>query len=338
MNAAIGAVGKGVTYTEPLEQIPDSKTQTQSIRDLRDALKGEQVDVLLILGGNPVYETPADLDFAKTLTDFSQAGNARQSLAVHLSSHYDETSFLCRWHIPQSHYLESWGDVRAYDGTISIIQPLISPLFPSQTPHDILNALLGETTTSTHDTLRNFWRAQVPQGQDFEGLWQNSLHTGFIEGTTPARRPPALAASFAGALGDAAAPADPPNTYELVFRPDPHVWDGKFANNGWLQELPKPLSKVVWDNAAYMSFKTAKDLKLDLSNQERPQLIELTPPGRTAMRVPVFVQFGYPDDSITIHLGFGRDAPAGLAATRAGHAGSTPTSSAAASPLNSSRG
>jgi len=309
MNAAIGAVGKGVTYTEPLEQIPESRTQTQSIRDLRDAMKGKQVDLLLILGGNPAYDTPADVNFATVLSEFSSEGNARQTLAVHLSSHYDETSFLCRWHIPHSHYLESWGDVRAYDGTISIIQPLIAPLFPSQTPYDLLNALLADTTRSTYETLRDFWRPQVPQGQDFDGLWQTSLHNGFIEGTAaPAIAAPAIAANFAAGLGDVAGAAEPAGTFEMVFRPDPHLWDGRFANNAWLQELPKPLSKVVWDNAAYMSFNTAKKLNLDVSNQERPQLIELTPPGGSyAMRVPVCVQFGYPEDSITVHLGFGRE-------------------------------
>jgi MoCo/4Fe-4S cofactor protein with predicted Tat translocation signal len=321
LNVFLGNVGNTVTYTDPVETFTDS--QTASLKSLTADLQAGVVDALVILGGNPVYEAPVDIggtdkdgpvSFAKVLKSFAQASAGRQNFTAHLSSHYDETSFLCLWHVPRSHYLESWGDVRAYDGTVSIIQPLIAPLFDSRTPQEVLAVLLGQPAKA-YDVVRAHWMAQpVARGKDFEALWQASLHEGFIAGTAAAPITPALADNFAAA---AAAPATAPaetgaaggKSLEIVFRPDPNLWDGKSANNGWLQELPKPLSKLCWDNAAYISFRTARRLGLMEGgwNPEMPKKVSLKLKDLPELRLPVYVQFGQPDDSITVHLGYGRE-------------------------------
>ena len=294
MNQALGNVGKTVVYTESIEA--DSVNQTDSLRDLVQDLAAGKVDLLVILGGNPVYNAPADLNFDDNIS--------RAGLRVRLGLYEDETSALCQWHVPEAHYLESWGDTRAYDGTVSIQQPLIAPLYGGKSAHEILGAFTDEPERTAYNTVREYW-ASRRGGPDFEQNWRRWVHDGFIPGT--AFEPKAVSV---GALSLPAAAPPKPGEIEVVFRADPTVYDGRFANNGWLQELPKPHSTITWDNAALISPKTAAQrLGPQVNSQD---VVEIVYRDRR-VRAPLWITPGHADDSITIYLGYGR--------TRAGRAG-----------------
>jgi anaerobic selenocysteine-containing dehydrogenase len=228
---------------------------------------------------------------------------------MHLGHYDDETSFLCQWHIPQTHLMESWSDLRAYDGTISIIQPLIAPLYPSKTDHEILAFLLGQEDASNHEIVRQYWSTRHG-AENFEEFWQRALEKGVVDKIGDAASFKLAASPFSpsGTL-EGAAPSQPlsSSALEIVFRPDPSVWDGRFANNGWLQELPRPMTKLVWDNAAMISAATAA--RLGVSNGG---IVKLLYRGRE-LRIPVWVLAGQADETVTVHLGYGR--------TRAGRVG-----------------
>jgi len=192
------------------------------------------VDTLLILGANPAYDAPADLDFAGALS-----GGAIK-LRIHLGLHDDETAQLCHWHIPEAHFLEAWSDLRALDGTVTIQQPMIAPLYQGKSAHDVLAVFLGEPNRSGLEIVRDHWKRQPLPG-DFDSVWQQALRDGFLPGTATTPKPvtPKLQEISASARVE---PAVDSGGLELVFRPDPTIWDGRYANNAWLQELPKPLS------------------------------------------------------------------------------------------------
>jgi molybdopterin-containing oxidoreductase family iron-sulfur binding subunit len=300
MNDALGNIGATVIHTDPVEANPVD--QRESLRDLARDIETGQVDALIILGGNPAFTAPADLHFAERL--------AKVQFRVYLGLYDDETARLCDWHIPEAHYLEAWGDTRAYDGTATIIQPLIAPLYGGKSAHELLAAILGESGRTGYEIVRDFWRSQHPL-KDFELFWRTALHEGVIEGTA---LPPKSLTVKKGigetekpGAGETSAKATDAAGLEIVFRPDPTIWDGRFANNGWLQELPKPLTKLTWDNAALLSPATAQ--RLGLSTGE---VIELQHGGR-AVRAPVWITPGQAMDSVTVHLGYGR--------TRAGRVG-----------------
>jgi molybdopterin-containing oxidoreductase family iron-sulfur binding subunit len=322
MNEALGNVGSTVVYTDPvvaspqpLLSLPKDPSSFASLRELTADMQAGRVDVLVILGGNPVYSTPADLNFADALSNIR--------LRVHLGLYEDETSALCHWHIPEAHYLESWSDARTYDGTVTIIQPLIAPLYGGKTAHELLAVLAGQPNRTSHDSVREYWQNQyladgpATEGSvgsaslgtpDFETFWRTALHNGVIPGTTLPARTLSLRTDFqAQAAGPASPASSSPDELEVIFRPDPTIWDGRFANNGWLQELPKPLTKLTWDNAALVSPTTAE--RLALTNED---LVELEYRGRS-VTAPIWVMPGHADDSVTVHLGYGR--------TRAGRVG-----------------
>jgi len=308
INAKLGNVGSTVFYTEAVQYEPVDPFQ--SVKDLAAAMNGGQVDLLVMLGGNPVYDAPVDLGFEKSLD--------KVPMRVHLASHYNETSFLCHWHIPQSHYLESWGDVRGHDGTASIIQPLIAPLYSSQSDLQVLGAMIGKVDISDHEIVRAYWQGQwKQQGVEFEKAWEAVLRNGVIPGT--AANPIQVQLqnpAVAGGGGAANANDRQSGGIEIVFRRDNSVWDGSFANNGWLQELPKPLVKLTWGNAAMISpWMAAEMLKIapaDHPENANGQVVELSYRGRK-LRLPVWVMPGQPRESVTVHLGYGR--------TRAGDVG-----------------
>ena len=305
MNQALGNAGKTAFYTDPVEANPTN--QMESLRELVTDMRSGRVDTLVILGGNPVYTAPADLDLAQALL--------KVNLRIHLGLYDDETAELCHWHIPEAHYLEAWGDARAYDGTVSIIQPLIAPLYDGKSAHELLAVLLGGPGLAGHDIVRAYWRNQkLVKEPEFEAFWEASLEKGVIAGTALPSKPVSLVAGFGvrdSGLGSAGASASNDRTasngraggggeLEIVFRTDPNVWDGRFANNGWLQELPKPFTKLTWDNAAMVSPTTAQSR--GLHNED---VIELRHQGRS-VRAPVWIMPGHADDSITVHLGYGR--------------------------------
>jgi molybdopterin-containing oxidoreductase family iron-sulfur binding subunit len=286
INNTLGNAGATVTYTAPAEANPGD--QLAGLRELAGDMAGGTVELLLILGGNPAYTAPADLAFADAL--------AKVGFRAHLGMHADETAALSNWHIPEAHYLESWGDARAFDGTVSIIQPLIAPLWGGKTVHDLLAALLGQNT-SGYDAVRGYWQSQGgTSGDAFETFWRTALNKGVVEGTAlPAA---SVTLNSAAIATPSAAPAE--EGLELTFRLDPSIWDGRFANNGWLQELPKPLTTLTWDNVAMVSPKLAEQQSL-----QNGDVIELSYKGRK-VSAPVWIMPGQPDDSIAVTLGYGR--------------------------------
>jgi MoCo/4Fe-4S cofactor protein with predicted Tat translocation signal len=352
-NNALGNVGKTVFYFDPLAA--NSVDQTQSLRELVGDIDAGKVELLVIIGGNPAYNTPVDLRL-----DLNRLNKVK--LRAHLSLYNNETSEFCHWHINAAHYLESWADARAYDGTATIVQPLIAPLYDGKTPYEVL-ALFGDNyDQKPYDMVRQFWSGQqatlkaqpaaagqsqgvstanggdrpksgasTPQASpspspsaspsasgatDFESWWRKCLHDGFIPNTALKTKTAALKSDLSNSVQtSASAQAPAANGIELVFRPDPSIYDGRFANNGWLQELPKPLTKITWDNVALVSPNTAAKLGLTPQNYEERDhgreayvdTVKLTLRNQSINKtVPAWIMPGQPDDVITIHLGYGR--------------------------------
>jgi MoCo/4Fe-4S cofactor protein with predicted Tat translocation signal len=324
-NVGKTSVGKTVFYTDPVEA--NSVDQTQSLRELVNDIDAGRVDTLIIIGGNPAYNTPVDLRL-----DFNRLN--RVKLRAHLSLYDNETSELCHWHIPAAHYLESWSDARSYDGTATIVQPLIAPLYEGKTAHEVLALFSDNYDRKPYDIVKDYWRTQaataaqgVSTGSgsdrvaaassapiDFESWWRKCLHDGFVPNTALTAKTVSLKSDWASALAGTS-PTVREGSYELVFRADPTIFDGRFANNGWLQELPKPLTKITWDNVALVSPNTAKKLGVAPQNYEQDKkgreayvdTIKLTHRDQTiSENVPVWVMPGQPDDVITVHLGYGR--------------------------------
>ena len=308
MNVALGNVGATVSFTQPVEIEPVD--QMASIRDLTADLNAGAVDVLLVLGGNPVYTAPVDLAFSGAMD--------KAPLRVHLSLHEDETSERCHWQIPAAHFLEAWSDATAHDGTNSIVQPLIAPLYGGKSAHEVLAAMSDKPEQSGHDIVRAHWAAKG--GADPDTSWRRWLNDGVIAGTAFTPKTVALNRQAVSAPPASAAARTAGGALEIAFRLDPSVLDGRFANNGWLQELPKPITRLTWDNAVIVSPATAARLGVggtpSFQGGEHGQilsdLVDLKFGGRT-VRGAIFVVPGHADDCATIHLGYGR--------SRVGHIG-----------------
>ena len=298
LNQSLGNVGKTVFYTDPVDANPVNRTD--SLKALVQDMRAGKVDVLLILGGNPVYDAPADSEFASTLES-----NA-VGLKLYLGSHRNETAEYCQWHIPEAHYLESWSDARAYEGTVSIIQPLIEPLYGGRTAHEMIAVLSGQSGVTGHDQVQTYWQKQHT-GADFDAFWRKSLHDGFVEGTAYEPKNVSLKGAGGQAPQSAATANGNAGSYEINFRRDPSIYDGRFSNNGWLQELPKPLTKLTWDNPIMIGPAMAERLKLNFKD-----VAELEFNGKK-VRGAIWIQAGHPDNSITVFFGYGR--------TRAGRIG-----------------
>jgi MoCo/4Fe-4S cofactor protein with predicted Tat translocation signal len=372
INEALGNAGTTVEYVGNIAAT--GPNGTSSIAELAQAIDAGQVELLVMMGGNPAFTAPADLRFAERL--------ATVPLSAYLSTHVDETAPLCHWHIPEAHALESWGDCRAYDGTVTLTQPLIEPLYEGRSAHEFLSVFTAQPDRRGRSIVMDFWTRTYASGEggwtfrhprdeafpNAEAVWRTALHEGYIAGTSLAEGSPAtpfrtaaapapdLAAGTAAGAAAAAAPAqqvpgqlpptdqpaaaipetqvpapptatapgataadqppqpaDPgvapppavdgptePGDLEIIFRPDPTIWDGRFANNGWLQELPKPFTKLTWDPAAWLSPSLAEEHGL-----RNGDLIDLGYRGHTA-RMPVFIVPGHPARSVTVFLGYGR--------------------------------
>jgi len=301
MNATLGNVGKTVVYTDPVNANPVN--QTESLRDLVSDMRAGNVDLLVIMGGNPVYDAPADLGFGDCLK------NSKVGLRIYHGLYGNETAELCHWSVNEAHYLEAWSDGRAYDGALSLVQPLIAPLYAGKSAHEMLAALVGVPDASGYDLLRAYWQKQHA-GPEFEAWWRKTLNDGFIEGSAYA--PKAVSLKLQSLPAAPAADAAPgANSLEVNLRRDPSVYDGQFANNGWLQELPKPMSKLTWDNAVLIGPRMA-----DREGIKTMDVVTLELGGRKVAG-PVWIQAGHPDHSVTVHLGYGRR-KAGRAGTGAG--------------------
>jgi molybdopterin-containing oxidoreductase family iron-sulfur binding subunit len=230
----------------------------ESLRELCADIEAGKVETLLILGVNPVYTAPHDFDFASLIGFDKKTKQKKVKSTIYVNSHFDETAELCDWHVAESHYLETWGDARAFDGTVSVIQPLIAPLYHTHSAREVVAAFGDKPGVSDYDVLRDGLKAANPSA-DFEKFWRKTLNDGLVAASA---LPPVNAALKFNASSLAAAKTTPADDIEFIFRPDPCVYDGRFANNGWLQELPKPVTKLTWDNAALVSPKTAENLQL----------------------------------------------------------------------------
>jgi molybdopterin-containing oxidoreductase family iron-sulfur binding subunit len=258
INGALGNVGTTLYYTEPVEANPVN--HLDSMRELCADIDAVKVSTLLIFGVNPVYTAPHDFDFVSKLRFDERHKSKKIETVIHVSSYFDETSQYCDWHVAESHYLESWGDARAFDGTVSVVQPLIAPLYRTHSVHEVLAAFTDKPGLSTYDAVRDRLKAANPSA-DFEKFWRKTLNDGVVAGTAFSPINVSLKFNPANLPPTKDTPAD---QLEFLFRPDPSIYDGRFANNGWLQELPKPVTKLTWDNAALVSPKTAE--KLDLTH------------------------------------------------------------------------
>jgi len=301
LNEALGNVGKTVHYTA--EPDPQRPTHLDAIGALAVDLHDATPRTLIILGGNPAYDAPADLAFDALL--------ARHTV-VHLSLYRNETSQHCTWHLPAAHYLEAWGDCCAWDGTLSLVQPLIDPLYNGRAPIELLTLLAGDELTRGYELVRRTFKAQFTGGGDFEAAWRRGLHDGLVPDTAWPLQTPSTNADWAAIASRIKGTVSPParaslgggapnaDTYEIVFAQDHKLYDGRFANNGWLQELPDPITKLTWDNAALIS--TADAARLRVRQDDK---IEITV-GDRRLSLPVYVLPGHAPGSLTLPLGYGR--------------------------------
>ena len=281
INDALGNTGSTVRYLEPADAQPTSGVA--SLVELTEAMEAGSVETLLILGGNPVYTAPGAIDFASAL--------GRVGFSAHLGLYYDETAELCTWHVPQAHFLETWSDVRAFDGTVTIMQPLISTFYGGRSEHELLATALGQPDARSYDVVREYWGGRV-EGS-FDEFWRQAVYRGAVPGSGSSEAQVSLQ-SFEVELPEAE------DGLTVTFRPDPSIGDGRWANNGWLQELPKPFTKLTWDNAAMFAPATAEEY--GVTNGD---LVTLAVDGRS-VEAPVWVLPGQAPGTITVHLGYGR--------------------------------
>src|SRR6516165_9478585 len=301
MNAVLGNVGSTLYYSEPITA--NEAGSADSLRDLCADMDRGKVDLLLILGGNPVYDAPYDFDFVSKLK--------KVRTSIHLSPYFDETSSYCQWHVSESHYLESWSDARAFDGTATIIQPLIAPLYYTHSAHEIVAAFSDKPGMPAYDAVRAYWtEASIHLEYAIDSGWRKWLNDGVIGGTKFPAITPQL--KFIGANLPAFKPT-PADQLEFIFRPDPCIHDGRYANNGWLQELPKPVTKLTWDNAALVSPKLAE--KMDLAHkvvsrggehgQVRSPLVDVELNG-SKVTAAAWTLPGQAENTVVLPLGYGR--------------------------------
>lgn len=294
INNALGNIGQTVFALDEGIHVP-----TLSLKELVDEINNGQVKSLIIVGGNPVYNAPADFNFGEIL--------GKVENTVRVGYWEDETSEKSGWHVPKAHYLESWGDGVGTDGTYTAVQPMILPIYDGLTTVDVLALLAGKDKPEGPEIVRETFDGRVAGADDDK--WNLFLKNGFVEGTAPALRAfqpdfSAVKVVVDGSVPLASATAD---KFELVFAADYKVDDGRFVNNGWMQEVPDPITKITWDNALLISPASAKELGV-----KNGDLLQVTLDGRT-LNVPALIAPGHADGSLTLSLGYGR--------TRTGHIG-----------------
>jgi MoCo/4Fe-4S cofactor protein with predicted Tat translocation signal len=293
INQSLGSIGGAVQLLDTGDDVPPARSE--DFLALVNDMRAGNVDVLLMFGVNPVYDAPADYEFAQAL----QAVRT----SVHVGEHFDETATLSTWHLPRAHYLETWGDGRAFDGTVSVIQPLIAPLYNGRSDIEVLNTFVSGLDQSGYDIVRTRWQQRGFVQGAFEQGFRRALHDGFVPNTQFAQAN--------GAVGEVSLAALPPiqaDQIEVVFRLDNKVLDGRFANNAWLQELPEPVTKATWDNVAMMSQTTAERLGVKVRYSRGyfySDVVRIEVLGR-AIEIPAWIVPGHADNSITLTLGYGR--------------------------------
>jgi MoCo/4Fe-4S cofactor protein with predicted Tat translocation signal len=290
INAALGAVGHTLDYLEPPEI--DTSEGLASLSALVTDMRAGKVDTLLILGGNPAFTAPPDLGFDRALE--------KVKLSLHLATSVNETTQLCHWHVPEADPFERWSDARAFDGTATIVQPQLEPLYDGWSAHELLAVLTGKLRPQGYDIVRATWQAEAKARNitDFETFWHEAVRVGVVPDTRSPTAPVKLAPDIVNQI-TMTAQLDPP-ALTVLFRRDAWLRDGHYANNGWLQELPRPLTKLTWDNAVLVAPELAKKRGLD---KDRVVRIE-TAAGR--VEGPVWIMPGQAEDAVTVILGFGR--------------------------------
>ncbi len=291
LNDALGNNGRTVTYYD--EPTPQRPTHVAAIESLTKAIGQHEVSTLLILSGNPAYDTPVDLNFAALLK--------KVPLSVRLGNYVDETSQLCTWHLPEAHYLENWGDVRTFDGTVSLVQPMIAPIFGGKSIIEVLAIVMQDSIRGGYEIVQRTLGIKAS-----EWRWKKSLFDGYVEKTAWSPAAPRLAVgelheALSKLLAQAGTPLSLENL-ELVYIPDSKVYDGRFANNGWLQELPGPMTRLTWDNVALVNPVTAEKLGID---PHKCKMLQVTAGGRT-LKIPAYIMPGQAENSIAMALGYGR--------------------------------
>jgi molybdopterin-containing oxidoreductase family iron-sulfur binding subunit len=290
LNEALGNAGSTVIYTEDPD--PDRPSHAEAVRELADRLGRGVIDTVVVLGGNPVHDAPADVKLAEAL--------ARATTRIHLSLHRNETSQACTWHVPRAHYLEAWSDARSWDGTWTLTQPLLIPLFGGRTPAELLTLLAAGQAPDAQALVRAAYDAGVGGGTSG---WERAVHDGFVAGTAfPAADPALSPSAWTPRAADFEWTAPAGGTVELAFLPDACLLDGRFANNAWLQELPDPVTKLTWDNALLLSPATAKAFGVT-----QGEVVRLSR-GDRAMEAAVYLLPGQAAGSAAIALGYGRRA------------------------------
>jgi molybdopterin-containing oxidoreductase family iron-sulfur binding subunit len=297
-------IGKTVLITAPTEVKPSN--QSADFKKLVEEMHAGKVDALFILGVNPAYTSPIDLDFKGALS--------KVRTKVHVGQRLDETGILCEWHFNEAHYLETWGDGRGHDGTVTICQPLMAALYDGKSSLELLTLLTGNglerTAQSPREIVKQYWAKNWKSGTFSEVAWEKALQEGIVPGTASA------AVAKAPTTNNLPAAKAASGGVELNFRADPTLYDGAFANNGWMLELPKPVTKLTWDNAIILSPKLAKAFGVDGTTikstgggehgRATVDMAELKI-GKYTLKAAVWIQPKMADDSITIHLGSGRD-------------------------------
>ncbi len=299
INASLGNVGTTVYYTEPVEASPVN--HLESFTELCADMDAGKVNTLLIFGSNPVYDAPHDFDFTTKLQ--------KVEATVLVSTHFDETAQYCKWHVAESHYLETWGDARAFDGTISVIQPLIAPLYHTRSAFEVLAAFTDKPGLKVYDAVRDRLKTAAGSG-DPEKFWRKTLNDGVVANSAYA--PISVAPKFSVASLPPAK-AIPAGQLEFIFRPDANVYDGRYANNGWLQELARPVTKITWDNAALVSPRLAEKLQLTQRAAARggehgqivTNVIDISI-SNSKVTAAAWILPGQADDTVVLPLGYGR--------------------------------
>jgi molybdopterin-containing oxidoreductase family iron-sulfur binding subunit len=311
INHHLGAVGKTVSHTALPEAMQGSRVA--SLQELRTAIDQGTCDTLVFLGTNPVYDGPADLKFGELLQ------TKKPKTTIHVGAYDDETGRLCDWHFPLAHELECWGDARAHDGTVSIQQPLILPLHGGVSALEFLGFLNQdpnwESLAAARDGMFGFelvqshWRSTIGTADFDTNWWPRALHEGLVAGSEFARE---SVAPNPGAIASAVRSYSRVPGIEIVLRACPKMGDGRYANNSWMQELPDPLTKLSWDNAALVSMATAQ--QLGVANGD---MLGIAVSG-AQLQIPAWILPGHADESITIHLGWGRSLPASCKVAQSG--------------------
>ncbi len=278
INQSLGNIGTTVTFIKPVFE------PAQTIGELAKEIGSGQVTTLVILGGNPAYTAPADLDFAAAI--------GKVASSVYLGAEMDETAAVAKWHLPQAHSMEAWSDARSTDGSATILQPQIAPLHGGRSAIEVAAQLLDGKFKKGYDVVRGYWKSVLPAA-DAERIWRKSLHDGIVAGSAYAEVKPGAAK----ALPDVAAANL--SGVEVVFFPGA-LGDGRYANNAWMQEAPEPMTKLTWDNAAQISPAMARDLKV-----ETGQMVKLTV-GSRSIELPALVTPGQANGSVAVLLGYGR--------------------------------